>query len=142
MSAPRKSKRSPMIAKVAKGWGTPAVWLTHSLWLTIKRGVVKSYLDQREEIGRCRARKLVKKPDALDSWGPGETYVREALEFYKVGFDTHCRKYLGTPDADLAGVTPDRMIEIGDQYEAKAMAHELARLNGHGPDIFLERRAA
>ncbi len=137
----KKKKRSHLIAKVSKGTGAPAVWLTHTLWISgLKSGALRGYLDQRRYTGQRRARVLLGRPALGDEWHFDKSNAEAAFDFFCIGFEAHDRRHLLT-DPDLAGCTPARAVELGDREEAKGMAHELARLAGH-PNIFDWRAAA
>lgn len=113
------------VALYRKEDGIPAVWLTHTIWLAIRDGLVRQYVQQREFIAQREARQVAGKPWNLDTWGSHfETSARDAaLELFRIGYEAHGQIAPGSES-----FTPEGLIALGDKCARRAFDEQTKQL--------------
>lgn len=112
------------IAKIRED-GTPAVWLTFTNWMIIEKGIVRTYLDNRESRGRVLARRELKQPVICDVGGFEITYAEQSLELYRVGWQSHCQ---GRDYSAQLHPSPEDLVTRGDHAQERGYSGELEKL--------------
>lgn len=112
------------VAKYAED-GTPAVWLSHTVWLLLRGSLVSEYVKSRERIGKREARRALKCSELHDSWPFDEGQARAALELYQVGYKAwhHVAARNETQES-----SPEELSKLGDIWQARGFEEETKRL--------------
>lgn len=95
--------------------GTPAIWLTHSIWLMLRQHLANTYCQGQEREADAKARSEsqadIGSPDQdINIWGDifTEQKAKEALNIFRIGYETH-------QDVERRnnGTTPEELVETG-----------------------------
>jgi hypothetical protein len=121
--------------------GTPAIWFTHTHWLLLRDGIIRAYLENREQFGRCRARREMRRelgePNNnrrlnewrfLDSLPQEQTNVEYSMDLFVVGYNA----YLRSMSKDEFW-TPEKLRSMGDRKEEQAYKAELELIQEEQP---------
>jgi hypothetical protein len=122
---------------------TPAIWFTHDYWLILESGIVRAYLDNREQLGREKARReqrlallgtkhhnhRLKDMEFLDSWPHSQTNADNARRLFEIGFNAYRRH-----SEDIANRwTLENLIEHGNKAEQRGYLDELKLIANSQP---------
>lgn len=117
-----------------------AIWLDLFTWPILRDGVVRKYLELREEQGALRARNQARQacPETwklnkrlrdwafLDQAGLAcASKPEEALALYRAGFSA-CLGGATTAWGEL--ITPEKLVGMGDKQEAQAHEKEMEQI--------------
>lgn len=117
------------LAKLRKEDKCPAVWLSWGVWMAIRDGLVRTYLNAYESLGRSDARIAAnKRDDILDAWRSYQSDAKNALEVYRLGYNFNVK------EPSEFNWSPAKLVEQGRKLYEKAFDRQIDDMR-EGPKL-------